>query len=172
MKGREPFLMVILTSLFSFFAASYGMAEEALVFYPILVPLFLAAGYDAMVPLAIIFGGTSIGCIPAFSNPFSTIIASNAAGINWMDGLTQRLILWVIVTGLMTWYILRYAARIKKDPSASLVLKIDGHVKPPYETTISPQTTASVLELKTKLLLLIYLLTFLSMIGGVVFLKW
>ena len=148
------------------------MAEEALVFYPILVPLFLAAGYDVLVPLAIIFGGTSLGCIAAFSNPFSTIIASNAAGINWLDGLTARLILWVIITGLFVWYILRYAAKVKKDPSASLVLKMDGVVKPPYDINVNTATTVPVLELKTKLLLLIYILTFLTMIGGVVFLKW
>ena len=172
MKGRESWLIVILTTILSFCGASYGMAEEALVFYPILVPLFLAAGYDLLVPFAIIFGGTMVGGIPAFSNTFSTIIASNAAGISWMDGLTGRLILWVIVTALMIWYILRYAAKVKKDPSASLVLKFDGAVKPPYETTINSETTAPVLGLKTKLLLFIYLLTFLSMIGGVVFLKW
>jgi uncharacterized ion transporter superfamily protein YfcC len=172
MKGREKWLIIILTTLLSFFAASYGMAEEALVFYPILVPLFLAAGFDLLVPLAIIFGGTMVGGIPAFSNPFSTIIASNAAGINWLDGFYQRIILWVIITGLLIWYIIRYAAKIKKDPSASLVLKFDGDVKPPYDINVNTVTTAPVLELKTKLLLLIYIVTFLTMIGGVVFLKW
>jgi uncharacterized ion transporter superfamily protein YfcC len=172
MKGREPFLIVILTFILSFFAASYGMGEEALVFYPILVPLFLAAGYDLMVPFAVIFGGTMVGGIPAFSNPFSTIIASNAAGINWLDGLTERLLLWIIVTGLMVWYILRYASKIKKNPAASLVLKIDGAIQPPYEVNISTQSSAQKLEWKTKLLLLIYIITFLSMIAGVVFLKW
>jgi uncharacterized ion transporter superfamily protein YfcC len=172
MKGREHWLIIILTTVFSFFAASYGMAEEALVFYPILVPLFLAAGYDLLVPLAIIFGGTSVGCIPAFSNPFATIIASNAAGINWMDGLTERLILWVIVTGLLVWYILRYAAKIKKDPTTSLVHKIDGEVKPLYEVNISNDNVIPKLDWKTKLLLLIYICTFLTMIGGVVFLDW
>jgi uncharacterized ion transporter superfamily protein YfcC len=172
MKGREHWLIIILTIVFSFFAGSYGMAEEALVFYPILVPLFLAAGYDLLVPLAIIFGGTSIGCLPAFSNPFSTIIASNAAGINWMDGLTERLILWVIVTALMVWYILRYAAKIKKDPTASLVYKIDGDVRSLYAVNISNESSTPKLEWKTKLLLLIYIATFLTMIGGVVFLDW
>jgi uncharacterized ion transporter superfamily protein YfcC len=171
MRGREHWLIAILTTIFSFLAGSYGMAEEALVFYPILVPLFLAAGYDLIVPLAIIFGGTSIGCLPAFSNPFSTIIASNAAGINWMDGLTERLILWVIVTALLVWYILRYAAKIKKDPATSLVYKIDGEVKPLYEvfqvTELVPK-----LDWRTKLLLMIYIATFLMMIGGVVFLDW
>ncbi|SMO83524.1 YfcC family protein [Solitalea koreensis] len=172
MKGREYWLIIILTSIFSFLAGSYGMAEEALVFYPILVPLFLAAGYDLLIPLAIIFGGTSLGVIPAFSNPFSTIIASNAAGINWMDGLQERLLLWVILTALLIWYILRYAAKIKKDPTASLVYKIDGHVKPLYEVHISDENNLPTLEWKTKLLLFIYIATFLSMIAGVVFLDW
>jgi uncharacterized ion transporter superfamily protein YfcC len=171
MKGREHWLIVILTTVFSFFAGSYGMAEEALVFYPILVPLFLAAGYDLLVPLAIIFGGTSIGALPSFSNPFSVIIASNAAGINWMDGLPQRLVLWVIVTALLVWYILRYAAKIKKDPTASLVYKIDGNVEPIYAVHISDAAPQK-LEGKTKILLGIYVATFLTMIGGVVFLEW
>jgi uncharacterized ion transporter superfamily protein YfcC len=172
MKGREHWLIVILTSVFSFFAGSYGMYEEALIFYPILVPLFLAAGYDLLVPLAIIFGGTSIGSLPAFSNPFSVIIASNAAGVNWMDGLPQRLILWIIVTAILVWYILRYAAKIKKDPMASLVYQNDGDVKPLYEVNMSNETTTPKLEWKTKWLLLIYICTFLTMIAGVVFLKW
>ena len=172
MKGREHWLIAILTTIFSFFAASYGMAEEALVFYPILVPLFLAAGYDLLVPFAIIFGGTSVGCISAFSNPFSTIIASNAAGINWMDGMAERLIFWAIITALLVWYVLRYAAKIKKNPTTSLVSQIDGEVKPLYDVRINDQTTTPKLQWKTKLLLLIYVMTFLTMIAGVVFLKW
>jgi uncharacterized ion transporter superfamily protein YfcC len=172
MKGREQWLIGILTAVFSFLAGSYGMAEEALIFYPILVPLFLAAGYDLIVPLAIIFGGTSVGCIASFSNPFATIIASNAAGINWLDGLTERLIVWGISTFIFTWYLLRYAARIKKDHKASLVYRIDGDVHPPLEVSLNKTEEKPRLGGKTRLLLLVYVLTFLSMIGGVVFLKW
>ena len=172
MKGREHWLIAILTTVFSFFAASYGMAEEAFVFYPLLVPLFLAAGYDLLVPLAVIFGGLCVGPLAAFSNPFSVIIASNAAGINWMDGLAMRLVLWAIVTGLLIWYILRYAAKIKKDPTASLVHKIDGAVQSPYEFQISDDKVVPTLEGRTKLLLFIYVATFLVMIAGVVFLSW
>lgn len=172
MRGREPWLIVILTSMFSFFAASYGMAEEALVFYPLIVPIFLAAGYDLLVPLAIIFGGTMIGGVCSFSNPFSVIIASNAAGINWMDGLVERLILFVIVTSLLIWYILRYAAKVKKDPTASLVYRIDGDVKPTFSTEINQADFTHKLDIKTKLLLFIYIASFITMIGGVVFLGW
>jgi uncharacterized ion transporter superfamily protein YfcC len=89
-----------------------------------------------------------------------------------MDGLTQRLLLWVFLTALMIWYILRYAAKIKKDPTKSLVYKIEGAKNTPYEVKISNEGAVPKLEWKTRLLLFVYVTTFLTMIGGVVFLKW
>lgn len=172
MRGREPMLIVILTLLFSFLAASYGMAEEALVFYPLLVPIFLAAGYDLLVPIAVIFGGLSLGNISNFSNPFSVIIASNAAGINWMDGLFERLLIYVVANVIYIWYVLRYAAKIKKDPKKSLVYQIDGQVKPVFDTDISHIDTVQKLDSRTILLLGIYFVTFITMIVGVVFWAW
>ncbi len=172
MRGQESRLIVVLTLVFSTLGASYGMDAESLVFYPLLVPLFLAAGYDLLVPLAVIFGGTTLGGIAAFSNPFSTIIASNAAGINWMDGLYQRLFFFAIINGVLITYILRYAAKVRKDPAASLVAQIDGAVKPPYDITIDSLATPPPLDLKTKLLLTIYVLTFVTMVAGVVLLDW
>lgn len=172
MRGREQWLIIILTLMFSFFAASYGMAEEALVFYPLLVPLFLAAGYDLLIPLAVIFGGTMLGGIPAFSNPFSTIIASNAAGINWKDGLVERLIMFGVANVMLIWFILRYAKKIKSNPALSIVKMIDGDVKPPFETNIKMDGPAPVLGAKNVLLIVIYIGTFIAMIGGVVFLDW
>jgi uncharacterized ion transporter superfamily protein YfcC len=172
MKGREPILIVFLVIIFSFCRASYGMEEEALVFYPILVPLFLKAGYDLLVPLSIIFGGTTVGGIAAFSNPFSTIIASNAAGINWLDGIYERLFLFVILTTIMIFYILRYAKKVKNDPTQSFVFKIDGLVKSPYDISPDNDTEINQLSAKTKLLLSIFLFTFLGMIGGVILYNW
>ncbi|MFT3934564.1 MAG: hypothetical protein QM726_13155 [Chitinophagaceae bacterium] len=172
MKGREPLLIVILIFIFAFLRASYGMEEEALVFIPILIPLFLSAGYDLIVPVAVVFGGTTVGGIAAFSNPFSVIIASNAAGINWMDGLYERLILFVLCTGLYAWYIVRYAKKVKKDPTSSIVYKTDGDVKPLYDATVQQFTESPKLDIKTKLLLFIYIGTFVTMILGIVFLGW
>jgi len=111
MKGREAWLIIILTFLFSFAGSSYGMAEEALVFYPVMIPLFLAAGYDLLVPLAVIFAGTQIGYLSSFANPFSTIIASNAAGVNWSDGLAERIVMLIISTTIVIWYLVRYAKK-------------------------------------------------------------
>jgi len=172
MKGKEAWLIIILTFLFSFAGSSYGMAEEALVFYPVMVPLFLAAGYDLLVPLTVIFAGTQLGTLSSFSNPFSTIIASNAAGVNWSDGLTERIIMFIVSTIITIWYLVRYAQKIKKDPSKSIVYQVDGVVKSPYEKIAAEIEKIEVLTSKTKLLLTLFLITFLTMIAGVIWFDW
>lgn len=133
MKGQEAWLIIILSFFFLFCGSAEGMAEEGFAFYPILVPLYLAAGYDLLVPLAVIFAGTSIGNITSFSNPFATIIASNAAGINWTDGLYERIGAFAVTSVITIWYIVRYAQKVKKNPALSLVSRIDGNVHSTFD---------------------------------------
>ncbi len=172
MRGKERLLIIVLIFIFSLLGGSYGMDVESIVFYPILVPLFLAAGYDRMVPLAIVFGGAAVGYISSFSNPFSTIIASNTLGINWTDGFYERIFFFVISTALFIWYVLRYADKIKKNPSKSLVAVEQNDLSTSLEIPITTTEKTTVLSSKTKLLLLIFLLTFTSMITGIIVFGW
>lgn len=172
MKGKERILMVILVFIFSFLGGSYGMDVESIVFYPVLVPLFLAASYDLMIPLAIVFGSSAVGFAASFTNPFSVIIASNTAGINWIDGLYERLLFFVVATGLYAWYVLRYATKIKRDPAQSIVYKTDGIVKSPFDMGLESDAASVTLGLKTTILLLIFLATFTTMIIGIVYFNW
>lgn len=168
MKGQEAWLIISLTFFFTFCGSAEGMAEEGLAFYPILVPLYLAAGFDLLVPLAVIFAGTSIGNLSSFCNPFSTIIASNAAGINWTDGLYERLGMFAVTAAITIWYIVRYAQKVKKDPTASLVYKIDGHVKSPYAGLLHHPDEKVTLGTKNALLNLLFFGTIGLMIFGFV----
>ena len=172
MKGREAWLIITMTFLFSFGGASFGMAEEGLIFYPVMVPLFLAAGYDVLVPTAVIFAGTCLGGISSFSNPFSTIIASNAAGINWADGLYERLAIFVVVTAVTIWYIVRYAQRVQKDPTTSLVYQIDGSLLSTFGHTAKHDSHPMALGRKNGGLLILFLITFAVMITGVIKFEW
>jgi uncharacterized ion transporter superfamily protein YfcC len=172
MKGKENWLIIILTILFSLGGASYGMAEEALVFYPVIIPVFLSAGYDLLVPVAVIFGGTQVGYLSSFTNPFATIIASNAAGVNWIDGLFGRIAIFIISTIFLTAYIVRYGNKIKKNPAASLIHLQDGGL-PVYAGNVSVNdSTVPEFSPRTKLLLLLFLTTFLVMITGVIVRDW
>ena len=172
MKGKESWLIILLTFLFSFAGSSYGMQEEALVFYSVITPIFLAAGFDLLIPVAVIFGGTQLGYFSSFTNPFSTILASNAAGVNWTDGLNERILIFFISTTAYTWYLVRYARKIKLNPASSLLFQSgDAIATAPAALTIdtnhAPEFTT-----KTTWLLILFMATFLIMIAGVIFWDW
>lgn len=168
LRGREPVLVIVVTSLLALGGTTYGMAEETLAFYPILVPVFLAAGYDAMVPLAVIFAGAGVGFMTSTTNPFAPIIASDAAGIAWTVGLPGRVVMFAIATTLTILYILRYARRVRLDPSKSLVA---GAAAPSLPALPADADTGP-LSGKTRLLLSLFGVTFVVMIAGVVMLDW
>ena len=60
-KGREILLIPVLITLFSLGGAVFGMGEEALPFVMILVPMFVAMGYDAVVGVVCSYVATQIG---------------------------------------------------------------------------------------------------------------
>lgn len=121
MKGREKWMIPILMALFVAGGTTYGMAEETLAFYAILIPVMIAAGYDPVTGVAVILLGAGIGVLGSTINPFATTIASNAAGIPFTDGLLLRLAIlglgWLICVA----FVMRYAARVKADPTTSIV---------------------------------------------------
>ena len=49
LQGRENLLITILMLFFGLGGTTYGMWEETMAFFPLLLPIFLAAGYDAVV---------------------------------------------------------------------------------------------------------------------------
>ena len=50
--GKEILLIPVLMILFSLGGTSFGMWEETMAFYPLLIPVFVSAGYDPLVGIA------------------------------------------------------------------------------------------------------------------------
>lgn len=168
LKGKEGLLIVLVTTLIALGGTSFGLAEETLAFYPILVPVFLAAGYDLLVPVAVIYIGSCMGTMASTANPFSTIIASDAAGVDWTIGMNSRLIILVLGVTICIIYIMRYANKIKKDPTKSIVYG----VKIPKAFMTEQAVTVEKVKTTTKILLSVFALTFVIMIYGVSRLEW
>jgi uncharacterized ion transporter superfamily protein YfcC len=114
-------LIAILMAVFAVGGTSYGMWEETLGFFVLLVPLTLALGYDRMVAAAIVFLGAGSGVIGSTVNPFATGVASDAAGISIGVGIGLRIALWVVLVSLAIVYVTRYARRVGKHPEKSVV---------------------------------------------------
>ena len=169
LKGKEYWLIISVTSLIALGGTTFGLAEETIAFYPILIPVFLAANYDAMVPLACIYIGSSVGTTFCTTNPFSTIIASDASGINWTTGLTNRFIMLVLGVLICLIYILKYARKVKNDPSKSIIFnqrdKIEKHFGSTINSTVKLTNTL-------RLILFVFTMCFVVMIYGVSQLEW
>ncbi|ANS84871.1 uncharacterized protein VSVS12_01101 [Vibrio scophthalmi] len=121
LAGREKWMIPILMGLFALGGTVYGTAEETIPFYALLIPVMIAAGYDSIVGVAIIMIGAGIGCLGSTINPFATVIASNAAEINFIDGIGLRLAILVLGWLICVIYVMRYAEKVKQDPSRSIV---------------------------------------------------
>jgi uncharacterized ion transporter superfamily protein YfcC len=119
--GQGVALIVILMILFSLGGTTEGMAEETLGFYALVVPLMLKLGYDRMVAASVILLGAGIGTLGSTINPFATGVASGAADISIGEGIGLRLIMYVVLTAVTIGYVVRYARKVKLDPTRSLV---------------------------------------------------
>ncbi len=170
LKGREWLLIILITTLIAIGGTTFGLAEETIAFYPILIPVFLAAGYDAMVGLAAIYIGSAMGTMASTVNPFSAIIASDSAGINWTTGIEGRFFMLAAGLAICLWYIIRYAERVRKDPSRSLIY----HQKAEIEELFLSKTLDQKHRFTWRIqgVLLVFVLCFAVMIFGVSRMGW
>lgn len=166
LKGREMWMIPILMVLFGLGGTTFGMAEETIAFYPLLIPVFVMAGYDTLTAAAVILLGAGMGVIGSTVNPFATGIASGFAGISLGEGIGLRLLMLVVLEVLAIGFVLRYARLVKHTPERSLV----------YETRLVDAAHFSVenegepprLTSKRKWVLAVFAATFLLMIYGVI----
>jgi uncharacterized ion transporter superfamily protein YfcC len=121
LRNRGWLLVAAIMVLFSLLGSTMGFSVETFGFYPLLIPLFLALGYDRLVAAAAIILGALTGSMASTVNPFSIGVASGEAGVSIGDGIVLRVLLWVVLTTMAVLFVLRYAARVRRDRSASLV---------------------------------------------------
>lgn len=164
LKGREKWMIPILMGLFALGGTTEGMAEETLAFYVLLTPVMIAAGYDALTAVAMILLGAGVGVLGSTVNAFSTVIASDAAGVPFTDGLILRLGILAVTFVATVAYVMRYAARVKADPSRSLIYDRKAENEAHFRSTAEATTDFTGLH---KIVLLLFGATFAVMIWGV-----
>jgi uncharacterized ion transporter superfamily protein YfcC len=162
-KDSPTWLIVILMTVFALGGTAYGMWEETLGFYVLLIALVVAMRFDRMVGAAIIFVGAGTGIIASTVNPFATGVASDAAGISISDGLFLRVLMWLVLVPVGIAYVLWYARRVAADPSRSVV-GLDA------DPSVDAIEDVPKLDGRQKLILTIVLGTFVVMVYG--FIPW
>ena len=163
-QKRGLLLIVILMVIFSLGGTTYGMAEETLGFYAIILPVIIALGYDRLVGVGIIMVGAGVGTLASTVNPFATGVASDAAGVALGNGIGLRLIIYVVSVLIALFYVLWYARRVKADPAKSMAAAIEGDEAMAGEAAGPPEPMTG----RQKTVLWIFGFTFVLMIFSVI----
>jgi len=166
LKGRERLMIPILMIVFALGGTTYGMAEESLAFYALIITVMIAAGYDALTGAAILLLGCGIGTLGSTINPFATGIASGFAGVSISEGIVGRLVILIVGTGIGIFFVMRYADKVKKDPATSLVSAQRADNESHF--LVGQGETSVALSGRQKVVLALFFLAFIVMIYGVI----
>lgn len=170
-KGKEFLLVIFVSLLIALGGTTFGLAEETIALYPILMPIFIASGYDAIVCIAAIYMGSSIGTMFSTTNPFSVVIASNAAGISFNEGLVFRMISLILAMVITLIYIYYYGKKVKENPKNSIIYEEMGKIEERFLKDYDPENVVP-FNWRRILILLVFLAAFPIMIWGVSTGRW
>ncbi len=169
-KGNEFFIIFAVCILMALGGTTCGIEEEAVAFYPILAPVFIALGYDAIITVGAIFLAASMGTAFSTINPFSVVIASYAAGIPFTEGIVFRTIGLVLGSASVIAYLYWYAKKIKADPTSSLVYEERELFYKTYKDNSGDEIPE--FTIKRKIILSLFVIGFPIMIWGVMAGGW
>lgn len=123
--NKSILIIPVLTTVFAIIATLIGTAELSLVYIPVIIPLIIALGYDSITATSIALCGTVVGFTVGVLNPINTGLAQKLSGIPTFSGIGLRLVIFVIVLFVTVLFIMKYAKKVKKDPSISLAYHDD-----------------------------------------------
>ena len=167
-KGREYLLIIILSLLMVIGGTTFGLGEETIALYPILMPVFIAAGYDAMTCIAVIFVGASVGTMYSTVNPFAIGVATKAAGIAMSEQMSWRFIALIVGAVMAVAYIMVYAHKVRLDPSKSVCYDMKGKI----EERWGQQGNSIEFTTQMKVSLAVFGLSFVVLVWGIVAQQW
>ena len=124
--GNKTKRVICLSVLFfMLFGSLFGLFEEMITLLPFVVMTMLCLGFDTMTGLGVCLLATCFGFSAAITNPFSIGIASSFAGISTLKGVWLRIIFFILIYGLVCWFLLSYTKKLKQNPKLSLSYKED-----------------------------------------------
>ncbi len=168
LKGKEKWMFPALMTIFAIGGTTYGMAEETLAFYALIITVMLAAGYDGLSAGALILLGAGIGVIGSTVNPFATGIASGFADTTISEGLVGRLFILVIGTIMGILFVMRYAEKVKKDPSKSLIFSAKAENEQQFLASSGDSDEFGKFTGRHKFILFLFFMAFVVMVYGVI----
>jgi uncharacterized ion transporter superfamily protein YfcC len=124
LQGRGALLTVVVMTVFAAGGSTLGMGEEFIPLVPVIVMMARRLDYDALYGLALVLVAAQVGFAAATTNPFTVSVAQSIAELPLHSGFELRLVFSVCALGVAIVHVLRYGARVRRDPARSLVADV------------------------------------------------
>ncbi|PAD43667.1 YfcC family protein [Shouchella clausii] len=121
LQSKGIYLIPAMMIVFSIPGATIGMSEEIIIFVPIGIAVAKALGYDTITGTAMVSLGAMAGFVGGMMNPFTVGVAQSIAELPLFSGIAFRFAVFLLFLGSAIWLVVRYALKVTKDPSASLM---------------------------------------------------
>ena len=124
-RGKTHLIIPVFMIFFLILGTTSGTVEATYGMIPAFVGMAIAMGYDAMVGLCMVELAVFTGFTCSTMNPFTIGIAQQVSELPLFSGMGFRFIILLVTGFVVIAYSMRYAAKIKADPTRSVVADID-----------------------------------------------
>lgn len=169
-KSKDILIIPILMAVFALGGSTFGMAEETLPFFAILLPIVMAMGYDSITAFMIVFVGARIGYIASTVNPFNVLIAQGILNIQGNPQLWLRVVALVVLTAIAIAWVVLYARRVKKNPESSIAYADD--IEKRKEHASNDELLEADFTGRQKAVIIVFVLGIVAIVWGLVTQGW
>lgn len=167
--AKEILIIPILMALFGLGGSTFGMSDELVPFYLLIMTIMFAMGYDSMTTFMTVCLAATVGYAASTINPFSVLIAQGVAGIQGNPQLIFRMVQWVIMMAIAITFVTWRALKIKKNPEKSITYQDDLIKKQEMSANID---FSQEMTLRQKLVVAIFVAGMVLVVVGLVKFGW
>ena len=124
-QHRKRLLLAAVALLFYSFGSFLGLFEEMLTMLPIVASLCVMLGYDSFTGFLCCILSCGFGFAGAVTNPFTVLLASEIIGVNPMEHVWLRLVVFAVMFLLVTAFLFLHLRALERDPSSSPTYRRD-----------------------------------------------
>ncbi len=166
---KEVMIIPILMLLFGLGGTSFGMSDELVPFYLLLMPVMFAMGYDSLTTFMVVFLGASTGYAASTINPFNVLIAQGIAGIQGNPQLVFRMVQWSIMMAIVIAFVTLRALKIRNHPESSITWQDDVQKRIEFS---NQEDNLEEFNTRHKLVLMVFILGMVLVVIGLIKYGW
>lgn len=125
LKGKELLLIPVCVFVFGLVSATAACCEEYLAFLPLMYVVCIAAGFDSLTAVSLLFCSSAIGYASGMTNAFTVGVAQTIAELPLFSGIELRAAVYIVLAIVSSVYFMLHAKKIKDHPEKNTMLKTD-----------------------------------------------